>query len=503
MRRSGSRHSVLRFGQTLALTCFLSLLILAFGGCGEFRESFGSFDSGGSTKRDGGSDRANFEPVRVEVHLPSSEKLPLFTQSKGRPPFQYAIISGSGLIENDVLTPTGPGLITVVVKDTSGNFTFINSFFYDPMTLTLMPSTPTIGFMETVQVVVKGGIPPFKYALLKSPRPLGGRAEPPPDLRLDPATGVLTSGTTEGSALIEVHDSAGNKAQMDIIVLSRTPGSPPPGGTPGPGDGSSKPSKPSKPDHPPEPTPTPTPMPSPTPTPTPAPWPTATPTPTPSPTPSPTPGHHDTSRGPSPFPPPGIFPETFSEVSLSSGILNLREPGIRILDARAMTEGPYRDHVWVLVESSLQKRTANGSASPLVSRLRLYRLHPNTDPDETFGPGGFVDLHLENHFGQQAFLPLVDGRVLIIGHPAPELGSSGPHALAQLLRPDGRPDPTFGQSGRAYVPFAPATKHGITLEHGFLGAKILVRGTSVDARKRHPSIERQNVYRLNLDGTLE
>jgi hypothetical protein len=170
--------------------------------------------------------------------------------------------------------------------------------------------------------------------------------------------------------------------------------------------------------------------------------------------------------------------------------LNLSGRKSRVLDARAMKTGPYRDHVWVLVDLAETASRRSGASS----RLRLYRLQSNTDPDESFGSGGFVDLPLKTHSHEQAFLPFADGRVLIIGHLHPELAPSKPLVLAQLLLPNGRPDPMFGQSGSAYVPFAPGSKHGLTIEQNFHDTKILVFG-----HQEH----RPAIYRLNLDGTLD
>lgn len=82
--------------------------------------------------------------------------------------------------------------------------------------------------------------------------------------------------------------------------------------------------------------------------------------------------------------------------------------------------------------------------------LFVWRLEPDGAPDPTFGMEGRVVIQLDGNDTASDLQLLPDGRIMVLGNAA---GGASPGPVIVRLRPDGAPDPTYGDMGvvRPYV----------------------------------------------------
>ncbi|MDX1906135.1 MAG: hypothetical protein SF053_03815 [Bacteroidia bacterium] len=85
------------------------------------------------------------------------------------------------------------------------------------------------------------------------------------------------------------------------------------------------------------------------------------------------------------------------------------------------------------------------------SEVCILRVSARGQLDKTFGQGGYVRLDpgLEHNFCEALALQR-DGMIYLMGHTKRQKGPAGVDWMLVRLRPDGVPDPTFGQEGMVF-----------------------------------------------------
>lgn len=93
---------------------------------------------------------------------------------------------------------------------------------------------------------------------------------------------------------------------------------------------------------------------------------------------------------------------------------------------------------------------AGHTGAPMSRDLVAWRLGPDGAPDPTFGMEGRVVIPLDGDDVASDLQLLPDGRIMIVANTA---GGASPGPVIVRLRPDGAPDPTYGDMGvvRPYI----------------------------------------------------
>lgn len=127
----------------------------------------------------------------------------------GSAPYTYSIYSGDGILSGNTYTAgTATGkIVTLQVTDSSGSVASAKISIESSLTFSLSSSTVSIG--GTVQLIGKGGLPPYTFALTS------GSGSIEDQLYQAPAFGT--------TATIQMTDQKGDSAQASITVQYQAP----------------------------------------------------------------------------------------------------------------------------------------------------------------------------------------------------------------------------------------------------------------------------------------
>jgi uncharacterized delta-60 repeat protein len=132
-----------------------------------------------------------------------------------------------------------------------------------------------------------------------------------------------------------------------------------------------------------------------------------------------------------------------------------------------------------------------------VNAIVVTRMAPSGQLDQSFGDNGVVTVAPPGGAGMDSGAAIAlqsDGKIIVAG--TARYQGTGPLAMAAVrLRPDGTPDPAFGNDGIALVPIgSEAIANAVAVEPG---GKIVLGGGALVASKEFAAA------RLNPDGSLD
>jgi hypothetical protein len=125
-----------------------------------------------------------------------------FSATGGMSPYTYSVLSGGGSFSSAVYTPASAGTVVVKVTDSLGDTS--DATITVNGTLTISPTTVTLGVNDTETFTAAGGVSPYTYSVLSGSGSFSGA--------------VYTAPSSAGSATVKVTDSLGNTANATITI---------------------------------------------------------------------------------------------------------------------------------------------------------------------------------------------------------------------------------------------------------------------------------------------
>lgn len=145
--------------------------------------------------------------VTNESFITTVQKITQISASGGLTPYTYSIVSGGGSINStgSYTAPTTPGNAVIKVADSFNQEKLISVEIKEA--LVLVPQQAYIEVNQTKQYSATGGLGPYSY------RVLSGRGT------INSSSGLYSSGTTSGEAVLQVTDSLNNTSEASIQIL--------------------------------------------------------------------------------------------------------------------------------------------------------------------------------------------------------------------------------------------------------------------------------------------